>query len=73
MVAERALATFGLKATSIQYEEAAAAGELAILMVRLHEQTNDPVFRERVLNIIDEMIRLGFYGIDEQLSQHYDR
>ena len=73
MVAERALATFGLKATSIQYEEAAAAGELAILMVRLHEQTNDPVLRERVLNIIDEMIRLGFYGIDEQLSQHYDR
>ena len=42
MVAERALATFGLKATSIQYEEAGAAGELAVLMVRLHEQTNDP-------------------------------
>ena len=73
MVAERALATFGLKATSIQYEEAGAAGELAVLMVRLHEQTNDPILRERVLNIIDEMTRLGFYGIDEQLSQHYDR
>ena len=73
MVAERALATFGLKATSIQYEEAGAAGELAVLMVRLHEQTNDPILRERVLNIIDEMTRLGFYGIDDQLSQHYDR
>ena len=42
-------------------------------MVRLHEQTNDLVLRERVLNTIDEMIRSGFYGIDEQLRQQYDR
>ena len=73
MIAERALAAFGFKATSIQNEEAGVAGDLAVLMVRLHEQTNDPVLRERVLNTIDEMIRSGFYGIDEQLRQQYDR
>ena len=72
-LAERALEAFGFKAASIQNEEAGVAGELAALMVRLHEQTNDPVLRQRVLNTIDEMIRAGFYGIDEQLRQQYDR
>ena len=72
-LAEHAIAAFGLKAASIQYAEAGAAGELAVLMVRLHEQTNDPIVRERVLNTMDEMIRTGFYGIDEQLRNQYDR
>ena len=72
-LAERALEAFGSKAASVQNEEAGVAGELAALMVRLHEQTNDPVLRERVLNTIDEMIRAGFYGIGEQLKQQYDR
>ena len=72
-LAERALEAFGFKAASIQNEEAGVAGELAALMVRLHEQTNDPVLRQRVLNTIDEMIRAGFYGIGEQLRQQYDR
>ena len=72
-LAERALEAFGFKAASIQNEEAGVAGELAALMVRLHEQTNDPVLRARVLTLIDQMIRSGFYGIDEQLRQQYDR
>ena len=72
-LAEHAIAAFGLRAASIQYAEAGAAGELAVLMVRLHEQTNDPIVRERVLNTMDEMIRTGFYGIDEQLRNQYDR
>ena len=72
-LAEHAIAAFGLKAASIQYAEVGAAGELAVLMVRLHEQTNDPMVRERVLNTMDEMIRAGFYGIDEQLRNQYDR
>ena len=43
------------------------------LMFRLREETNDPIVRKRVLDIIDEMIRAGFYGIDEQLKNRYDR
>ena len=72
-LAERALEAFGSKAASVQSEVAGVSGELAALMVRLHEQTNDPVLRERVLNTIDEMIRAGVYGIGEQLNQQYDR
>ena len=72
-LAERALEAFGSKAASVQNEVAGVSGELAALMVRLHEQTNDPVLRERVLNTIDEMIRAGVYGIGEQLNQQYDR
>ena len=72
-LAERALEAFGSKAASIQNEEAGVAGELAALMVRLHEQTYDPVLRDRALTIIDQMIRSGFYGIDEQLRQQYER
>ena len=70
---ERALEAFGSKVASIQYEEAGVAGELAALMVRLHEQSHDPVLRERVLTIINQMIRSGFYGIDEKLREQYDR
>ena len=70
---ERALEAFGSKVASIQYEEAGVAGELAALMVRLHEQSHDPVLRKRVLTIIDQMIRSGFYGIDEHLREQYDR
>ena len=72
-LAEHAVQTLGPKASSIQYEEAGAAAELATLMVRMHEETDDPVLRERVLDIIDEMIRAGFYGIDDEVRNHFDR
>ena len=72
-LAESALEAIGFKAASIQNAEAGVAADLAALMVRLHEQTNDPVLQERVLTIIDQMIRSGFYGIDEQLREEYDR
>ena len=72
-LAECALEAFSSKAASVQNEEAGVSGELAALMVRLHEQTNDPVLRERVLNTIDEMLCAGVYGIGEQLNQQYDR
>ena len=72
-LAERALEAFGSKAASVRNFEAGVSAELAVLMVRLHEQTNDPVLRERALNAIDGMIRAGLYGIDEQLKQRYDR
>ena len=72
-LAERAVATFGVRAASVQNEEAGIAEGLAALMVRLHEQTNDTVIQERILDTFDKMIRLGFYGVDEQLKQQYDR
>lgn len=72
-LAEQAVSAYGPKAASIQFAEAAAAHYLAPVMVRLHEETHDSVFRGRILDAIDEMVRAGFYGIDEQLKQQYDR
>jgi len=72
-VGKSAVAVYGSKAASIQFAEAGVAHDLAPLMVRLHEESSDPALRTRVLDVIDEMVRAGFYGIDEQLTSQYDR
>lgn len=72
-LAERAVVAYGSRAASFQSEAASAAYNLAPLMVRLHEETNDPELRKRVLDAIDEMVHAGFWGIDEQLAQRYSR
>ena len=72
-LAERVVGAYGTKAASVKNREAGAVYMLAPVLVRLHEQTGDPLLRERVLNVIDDMVRAGFWGIDEQLRQQYDR
>ena len=72
-LAERAVAAYGSKAASVQTAEGGAAYYLGPLMIRLHEETSDPVLRGRVLDAIDAMVHAGFMGIDEQLGQRYDR
>lgn len=53
--------------------EAAAAYDLAPLVMRLHEETDDPALRRRVLDVIDHMLRLGFMGMSDRLGEQYDR
>lgn len=72
-LAERALATYGAKAATIQFAEAGAAYNLAPLMIRLHEETSDPIIRRRILDAIDGMVRAGFFGINERLRQQDNR
>ena len=72
-LAERAVLAFGSRAASIQFREAGAAHDLSPLMVRLHEETTDPALRRRVLDVIDKMVHAGFYGLNEQLRQQYER
>lgn len=72
-LAERMVGAYGTKASSVENREAGAARMLAPLLVRLHEQTDDSLLRERILNVIDEMLRVGFWGIGEQLHQQFDR
>ena len=72
-LAERMVGAYGTRAASVENREAGAAYMLAPLLIRLHEQTDDPLLRERILNVIDEMLRVGFWGIDEQLRQQFDR
>ena len=72
-LAERLVDAYGSKASSMQTTEGGVAHVLAPLMIRLHEETDDPEFRKRVLDVIDNMVRTGFIGIDERLGQQYDR
>ena len=53
--------------------EAAAAHDLARLVMRLHEETDNPELRRRVLDVIDNMLRFGFLGMNDRLGQEYDR
>ncbi|MDE2932735.1 MAG: hypothetical protein OXS47_02555 [Chloroflexota bacterium] len=67
-LAERAVAEFGDKVTSIQFEEAFVATELSKLVTRLLAETDDRTLRKRILDVIDDMQRARFLGIDEQLK-----
>jgi hypothetical protein len=40
---------------------------MAALVLRIHEQTNDPEVRRRSLNVIDSMIELDSGGIGMEL------
>ena len=72
-LAEHAVAAYGAKAASFQFAEAGDAGQLSKLLIRLHEETSDRALRKRILDAIDEMLRAGFYGLDDQLKQQFDR
>ena len=72
-LAERAVVAYGPKAGDIRLRESAAAYNLAPLVIRLHEETNDHGLRRRLLDVIDEMLWVGFMGMSDQLGQQYDR
>ena len=61
-LAERAVVSYGPKAGDIRLREAAVAYDLVPLVMRLHEETDDPDLRRRVLDVIDDMLRFGFLG-----------
>ena len=72
-LAERAVAAYGPKAGDVRLRESAAAYDLAPLVMRLHEETDDSDLRRRVLDVIDDMLRLGFMGMSDRLGEKYDR
>ena len=41
--------------------------------VRLYEEAAGPELRRRVLDVIDDMLRVGFMGMHDRLDQQYDR
>ena len=43
------------------------------LAIRMHEETRDPKMRARTLNIIDEMMRLGAFGVREGVKRRFER
>jgi len=72
-LAERAVVVFGDRASSIRLGEGGDAHELSELMVRLYEETHDDALRTRALDSIDDMVRAGFIGIDDRLSERFHR
>ena len=72
-LAERVVTAYGPKGANFRFREAGAASMLTPLIIRLHEETEDPELRRRVLNVIDTMLRVGFMGMNDQLEQQYAR
>ena len=72
-LAERVVTAYGPKGADFRLREAGAASILTPLIIRLHEETEDPELRRRVLDVIDSMLQVGFRGMNAQLEKHYTR
>ena len=72
-LAVRVLAAYGESASSIHNWEAGALHGLPTLMIRLHEESGDPQFRESILDVIDQMVRANVLGASEELVNQFDR
>ena len=69
-LAERVVEAYGPKGADPRLREAGAAYRLASLIIRLHEETKDREFRGRVLAVIDDMLRVGFMRMSDELEQY---
>ena len=72
-LAERVVAAYGPKGADFQLREAGAASMLTPLIIRLHEETEEPELRLRVLDVIDDMLWMRFMGMNDQLERQYTR
>ena len=65
-LAERAVIAYDPRGNMADYR-------LAPLVIRLHEEAHDQEFRRRVLDLIDDMLHVGFMGMSDGLREQYDR
>ena len=42
-------------------------------MIRLYEESDDPQFRESILDVIDRMVRVNVIGVSDNLVSKFDR
>lgn len=70
--AQRCVDAFRDGAGDLSRAGALAAMELSKIVVRLYAQTTDPAVWDTCLELIDEMERCRFYGLDDEL-QRLDR
>ena len=69
LVCEKFLCKYGSEIGNIQTSAARHADAVTTLAIRAHEQTDDDATRERALNIIDQLVSVNAYHIDEALDQ----
>lgn len=67
--AERVLSFLGEAGTHIAYHGSMIARSISKLVVRQYEQTKSEAMKVRCLDLIDEMERVGYMGISEELSR----
>lgn len=68
-LAERFVEVFGAAAGDVSTAAAGDAPTVSKLVIRLYSQSDDDEVKRRCLDLIDQMERLGFYGIDSQLAE----
>ena len=69
---ERFVDSFGTEASDIRTGVAADAMKVSKLIVRVYSQATDKLLQKRCLDVIDKMMLVGMYGLDEAISS-FDR
>ncbi|MEX2168068.1 MAG: hypothetical protein WD851_02050 [Pirellulales bacterium] len=69
-LAERFLDVCGAEAGDLSKAAAGDAPTVTKLVMRLYSQSRDDAVRSHCLDLIDEMERLNFLGIDRELMEH---
>jgi hypothetical protein len=67
--AERIVTIIGEKGSNIQFREASTAHSIATLVVRQYAQTTDPALKRKCLDLIDQMERANYTGINDELEK----
>ena len=67
--AERIVTIIGDKGSDIQFREASTAHSIATLVVRQYAQTTDPTLKRKCLDLIDQMERSNYMGINDELEK----
>lgn len=67
--AERVVAIIGDKGANIQFQEASTAISIATLVVRQYAQTTDHLLKRKCLDLIDQMERSNYMGINDEIEK----
>ena len=67
--AERIVTIIGDNGSNIQFREANTAHSIATLVVRQYAQTSDPALKRKCLDLIDQMERLNYMGMSDELEK----
>ena len=67
--AERIVTIIGDKGSKLQFREASTAHSIATLVVRQYAQTSDAILKRKCLNLIDQMERSNYMGLNDELEK----
>ncbi|MFJ5927784.1 NACHT domain-containing protein [Kitasatospora sp. NPDC092948] len=64
----RFLKVFGAASSDLRTREAAGARHVGRLLVRSHAQATSPAHRSEILDLLDQLLLLGTYGVSEAVA-----